>query len=150
MSNVTLKKAAKEAQAFSDESNGRPSSVFEVIKSLAENPSFELTGLQAVIATGIIATRYTNKATRLRKLWARAAVCGTAGATTIQVLVNGVLATGATITIDNADVDAALVQLNLDVAVPALARIDLNISAAPTGGTGLSVQADFNAITVEP
>lgn len=150
MSNVTLKKASKEAQSFSDESNGRPSSMYEVMKSLCENPSFELAANQATIATGIIATRYTNKATRLRKLWARAIVAGSAGATTVQVLVNGVLATGATITIDNADVDAALVQLSLDVAVPALARIDLNVSAAPTGGTGLTVQADFNAITVEP
>lgn len=149
MSNVTLKRSSREAQSFSDESNGRPSSVYEVIKSLAENPPFTVKAHLAVIATGILTTAYTEKATRLRKLWTRAAVCGTAGSTTVQVLVNGVLATGATATIANTDTDGALVETDLDVAVPAGARIDLSVSAAPTAGTGLSVQADFNALTVE-
>src|SRR4029078_2243847 len=146
MANVTLKKAMKEAQAFSDDSNGRASSLYDLLASLAGNPSFEIKGVQANIATGIVASGFTTKATRIRKVWARAAVCGSAGATNVQVLVNGTVQASCTLNIDNADTDGVLKTATPDVAVPAGARIDINISAAPTGGTGLTVQVDCNPI----
>jgi len=77
------------------------------------------------------------------------AVCGTAGQTDVQVRVNGVAK--ATLTITNAEADGifkvSTTPINLALAKGDV--VDINVSAAPTGGTGLSATARLRPVTVE-
>jgi hypothetical protein len=146
---ATLRKALSDGQGFTDESHGGASSLYSLLKELSENPPFHLSARQAVAATGILAGMVTDKATRLRKLSFTVTDAGSSGSSTVQVLVDGTLATGATLSIINTEANNFETTVDLDVAVPAGSRVELNISAISTGATNLVVTAHFNPITVQ-
>lgn len=147
MSNsVILKRDLGNAAAHIDASNGAPR-LYDVLKALVEGVSDNLNWYQATVATGILNGMVMEKAGVIRNLSGYLAVCGTAGATTVQVRVNGT--SKGTFTIDNADPDGTKksVDMNIDVAVGDV--VDLNVSAAPTGGTGLTVSARIRPCKAE-
>lgn len=105
------------------------------------------------IATGILASMIAPKAGMLRKLTVNAAVAGSAGTTVVQVQKNGVLMAGGTVTVDNADPDnVAKSSADLAVAFAAGDLIQLVVTTAPTGGTGLTatalLEADDNVLSI--
>jgi hypothetical protein len=146
---ATLKKSLADGSGFTDSSHGAASTLYELLKEMAENPAFHLSARQAVAATGVIGGMVTDKATRLRKLTFTVTDAGSANSSTVQVLVDGVLATGATLSIIHTEANDFETSVELDVAVPAGSRVELNVSAIATGATNLVVTAHFNPITVE-
>jgi hypothetical protein len=146
---ATLKRALKDGLGLTDESHGTIATLYNLLKEMCENPAFVLTARQAAAATGIIGSQVVDKATRLRKLYFTVTDAGSANDTTIQILADGVLLTGATLTINNAEANNFETSVELDVAVPAGARIDINVSAIATAATHLVVSAYFNPFTVE-
>lgn len=143
-----LKKALADGQGFTDESHGAPDSLYALLKEMVENPPFHLSARQAAASVAILASMMTDKATRLRKFTFRVGVAGSANTSTARVLVNGTAV--ATLSIANDDADGTIVSDDLDVAVPAGARVELDVSAAATDATLLVLTAHFNSVTVEP
>ncbi len=146
---ATLKQVLKDGFGLTDESHGSIHTLYNLLKELCENPPFHLSARQAAAATGIIGSMVTDKATRIRKLVFTVTDAGSANDSTIQVLADGVLITGATLTINNAAANNFETSVTLDVAVPAGTRLDINVSAISTGATHLVVSAFFNDLTVE-
>ncbi len=150
--NVTVSKILGEAGAGIDASSGGLSKgrLYDVLKELAENPPEKLTAYLGTIATGILAGIVCKKATRLRSLDTNIAVCGYSGTTTVQVLINGVLAhASAVLSTGNAEADGISKSVALDVAVPAGALVQINVSAAGGSATGLTATARLNNFDVE-
>jgi hypothetical protein len=108
----------------------------------AETP-IDVLGSQSTVATGVIGGRIMRAKGLLRGVSAKLLVCGTAGATTVQVRKNGVSA--GEVTIDNADPDGTMKTVGINPAVTLAAgdMVDLNVSAAPTAGSGLAAFADI-------
>lgn len=146
---ATLKRALKDGFGLTDESHGSPHTLYALLKEMCENPAFVLAARQAAAATGIIGSMVVDKATRLRKLSFTVTDAGSANTSTIEVLADGVLITGATLSIANTEADNFETSVDLDVEVPAGARIDINVSAIATAATHLVVTAHFNPFTVE-
>jgi hypothetical protein len=111
----------------------------------------------AVIATGILARAVITGPDTLRELSCRIDVCGSAGNTVVQVRVNTVVITS--LTIDNAAVDPTQVKISLPNVAGGTNTlgfdvkdgdiVDLNVSAAPTGGTGLTATLRSSPIDIE-
>jgi hypothetical protein len=109
------------------------------------------------IATGILARAVITGPDTLRELSARIDVCGSAGNTVIQVRVNTVVITS--LTIDNLAADPTQVKISIpSVALGTDTKgfdvkdgdiVDLNVSAAPTGGTGLTATLRSSPIDIE-
>jgi hypothetical protein len=149
MSTATLKKSLGEAGAFIDESNGSPSPLHAVLKALAESTP-GLDAHQPTVATGVIGATIIDKDTILTGLRTALAVCGSVGDTTVIVRKNGVAVTGATLTTNNAEADGtkkATAALSVECVAGDL--IELVVTVAPTGGTGLTARASFSPVTVE-
>lgn len=146
MSRKTLKKFLGEGASLLDDSNGAHN-LYAVLKELAEGASEILTAYQANVATGILTSFVVQRDSTLRGLAISLAVCGTAGSTTVQVRVNGV--SQGDLTIANTDADPTYKVLSLDLNVNVGDVIDINVSAAPTGGTGLSATARIRPVIAE-
>jgi hypothetical protein len=109
------------------------------------------------VATGILARAVITGPDTLRELAVRLDVCGSSGNTVVQVRVNTTVITS--ITIDNAAVDPTQTK----IAIPNVALgtnslgydvkdgdiVDLNVSAAPVGGTGLTATLRSSPIDIE-
>jgi hypothetical protein len=143
---ATLKRALGEADAFIDDSHGE-NHLYKVLKALAEEGT-HLSAYQGTIATAILTGMVIDKATKLVSLRTAVAVCGTAGATSVRVRVNGTLV-GATATTDNAAADGTKTQVDQDIDLVAGDLVQLEVTAAPTGGTGLTASLHFRSVTVE-
>lgn len=157
---LKLKKLMGEAGAGLDDSNGGFANLYKVLKQLVTDVAFgrgqDVSAYQGTIATGILTAMVAPKAGVLKKFSTFVAVCGSAGATTVRVLKNGVAVAALDLTTDNADPDATAKTVDLGTAAVAVAAGDLlqlSVSAAPTGGTGLSatlvIEPDTNSLTVE-
>jgi hypothetical protein len=148
MSKATLKKSLGEAGAFIDESNGAPNNLREVLVALAQAPA-PLTAHQPTVATAVIGAMVADGPSTLTGFRTALAVCGTVGDTTVIVRRNGVAVPGATLTTNNADADGTKKAVALDVDVAEGDLIELVVTVAPTGGTGLTATASFTPVTVE-
>lgn len=101
-----------------------------------------LSAYQQTIAAATIGGLHAKFPMVLRGIRARVGVCGTAGATTVQLHRNGSAIAGCEVTIDNADPDGTVRQAAPtagEVAVAADEALEIVVSAAPTAGTDLSV-----------
>lgn len=146
---ITLKKDLGKAGAFlGDESGGYVDQrLYDVLKELALGAGMDLDGFQATIATATIAAKVMKRAGILKGLRTAVGTTGTAGATTVQVHVNGSAVTGAELTTDNTDADGIKksVALSTVVAVAAGDLVELVVSAAPTAGADLSASAEIGS-----
>jgi hypothetical protein len=145
---ITLKRSLGEAGAFINDSENGADTLYDVLNALCTGLSQNVTAYQAVVATGIIASMVVDQDCVLDTLACKLAVCGTLGATTVQLRVNGTAK--CTVTIDNADADGTYeISAAAGFAVEAGDLVDINVSAAPTGGTGLSATGRLRPVTVE-
>lgn len=158
MARTTLKRLMGDAGAGLDQSHSPPAPgrLYDVLAALVNQSRPPL--LQANVA-GTIATGVLNRITItapdvLRELSARVDVCGTAGQTVVQVRVNAVSV--GSLTIDNAAADPTQVKVQLGTTPGAGIDVkdgdivDINVSTAPTAGSGLTVAVRSCPIDVEP
>jgi len=145
---VTLKKFLGEAGALLGDSTGLDR-LYDVLKELVLAGRKDVSAYQATIATATIASFINDRARTLKEFAISAATTGTAGDTDVQIQVAGV--NKKELTIDNTDADGILVSdKTLDVAVAADVLVEIVVTAAPTGGAGLTASAVLAAdITVE-
>lgn len=141
-----LKKLMGEAGAGLDDSTGKDN-LYDVLKALAEGAGQSLTAYQATIATATIAALVADSAFKIRSLRVAVGTTGSAGATTLQVHLNG--ASQGELTVDNTDADGTKASLSLNVDVVAGDLLELVVSAAPTSGADLAATARLSAVTVE-
>lgn len=153
---VTLKRDLGDGGAWLDQSNGSPSHLHQVLKALVQDSNVDVTARQATIATGVIgsylvkAKDKTKNVPQLTQLDIHCEGPGTATNTVVQVRVNGTVkgtatvvaaATGAGLTA-RAVISPAIDLFDQDL-------VDLNVSTAPTGGTGLTAVARIRSVIVE-
>lgn len=100
-----------------------------------------LDGQQAAIAAATLSGFIAQRALRLRGLRGRIAVCGDAGTTTVQVHRNGVLISGATVSVANTAADPTSFSVAVDAAIAPGDAITLVVTAAATNATGLVASA---------
>ncbi|MGD9749383.1 MAG: hypothetical protein AB7W59_00145 [Acidimicrobiia bacterium] len=143
---ATLKKSLGEAGGFIDDSHGEDR-LYKVLKALAEEGA-HLSAYQDTIATAILAAMVVDKATKLVSLRTAVAVCGVSGQTDVRVRVNGTLV-GATATTLNTDADGTKVAVDQDIDLVAGDLVQLEVTAAPGTGTGLSASLHFRSVTVQ-
>lgn len=143
---ATLKKSTGEAGAFLDESNARDSRLYDVLKEMAYDGA-PLSAYQATIAVAVIAGMVIRHACKLRELKIAVGTTGTAGSTTVAVLVNGV--SKGTLTVANTEADGTVTSTDLDVALAEDDVVTLSVTAAPTGGAALTATAHMGGVTVE-
>lgn len=130
-----------------------PSKLYDVLKELARPRPLVSAYVVGTVATGILARVPITAPDTLRELAVRLEVCGSAGATTIQARLNGVLITNGAITIDNTATDPTQVKVALGgvdgIDVKDGDIVDINCSAAPTGGSGLSATIRSGGVRIE-
>jgi len=154
MSQVLLKQGLGDAGAELDASHSSsalPTKLYEILKHLAQ-PKPRLSAMQANVATGVLARLPISQPDTLRELVVNLDVCGTAGNTTVEARVNGTVV--GTTTIANTAADPTKVTVTLGtggagVDVKSGDVVDINVSAAPTAGTGLAVSITANGVQIE-
>lgn len=154
MSQVLLKQSIGDAGASVDASHsaaGVPSRLYDVLKQLCLGKPL-LAVVQPTIATGILARIPITAPDTLRELSARVDVCGTAGSTVLEVRVNTVVV--GSLTFANTDPDPSQKKVtlgtgNAGVDVKDGDIVDINVSTAPTGGTGLAATVRSSPIGIE-
>lgn len=145
---AVLKRSLGEAGAFIDESNGRPSRLYEVLAALAEG-SVSAKGFQAVIATAVLDQFIAPTAMRLQAFLTNAGTTGSAGSTVVNVDVDGTDV--ATLTTLNTDADGITktADLSTPVDIAAGSVVKLEVTTAPTAGADLTATAMFSGLQVE-
>jgi hypothetical protein len=143
---ATLKKMMGEGGAGQDESHGSDR-LYDVLKALAEQGTL-FSATQATVAAAAIGGFVADQTTKLRSLWIDVAVAGTAGSTSVRARVNGTLV-GDTATVANTDADGTSIGVDLDVEIEAGDLVEIVVTAAPTGGTGLTATLRMSPVTVE-
>jgi hypothetical protein len=146
MSRATLKRSLGEAGAFFDASNGADK-LLDVLQALAASSGETIGYSQATPSTGIKGALLCDTPTMLSNVYMKAAVCGTAGTTSIKVNVNGVQK--ATLSIGNAEADGTAKGLAIGLKLEAGDLVELEVSAVGTGATGLSATVRLKPVTVE-
>lgn len=122
--------------------------LYDVLTELAKGGAENVSSYLATIATGLLGAMVVGQAGKLNSLKAAVGTTGTAGATTVQVLVNGV--SKGEVTVDNTDADGTVAtddELDIDLAVDDV--VQLSVSAAPTGGADLVATARISSVVVE-
>jgi hypothetical protein len=158
MARTTLKKLMGEAGAGLDQSHSPPAPgrLYDVLLALINQSRAPLLNVHfaGTVVTGVLARVPITAPDVLRELSARLDVCGTAGNTVVQVRLNGVSV--GSLTIDNAAADPTQAKVQLGT-VPGAGIdvkdgdiVDINVSAAPTAGSGLTVAVRSCPIDVEP
>lgn len=151
---ATLKRDLGKAGAFlGDESGGYlNSSLYDVLLELASGGGGDLDAYQATIAAADIGGKVMKRAAKLVGLRVAVGTTGTADTTTVQVHKNGSAVSGLELSVANTEADGTkkAVALSTPVALVAGDLVELVVSAAPTGGAGLSATAEITPdITVE-
>lgn len=157
MSQALLKQYVGEAGAGSDASHSpsvTPSKLYDVLKQLAAPKPYLTAHVPGTVATGVLARLPITKSDTLRELVLRLDICGSAGATTVQVRVNGTLVTNGALTIDNAAVDPTQSKITLGTAGAGVDvkdgdLVDINVSVAPTAGSGLTATVYGGPVGIE-
>lgn len=146
MSRATLKRSLGEAGAFFDSSHSQDN-LLAVLQALAASSGETIGYSQATPTTGIKGAILCDSPTRLANVYMKAGVAGTAGATTVAVLVNSV--SKATLTVDNAEADGTAKGLAINLALEAGDLVELSVTAVGTGATGLSATVRLKPVAVE-
>ena len=146
MSRATLKRSLGEGGAFIDDSHG-DSNLYAVLQALAASSGEVLSYFQASPTTGVKATILADSPTTLATVYAKAGTAGTAGTSTIDVLVNGV--SQGTLSIDNAEADGTSKGLAYNVELEAGDEVRLSVTAVATGAADLSATVRLKPVTVE-
>lgn len=146
MSRATLKRSLGEGGAFIDDSHG-DSNLYAVLQAMAASSGETLSYNQATPTTGVKASILADSPTTLSTLYIKAGTAGTAGASTVAVLVNGV--SQGTLSIDNAEADGTYKGLALDIEIEAGDQVDLSVTAVATGAADLVATARLKPVTVE-
>ena len=142
MARLELKRTLGDGGGGQDLSHGS-TDLRTLLVSMMKLMHFMSAWVVGTIATGILNKRVVREANVLRELVVSVDVAGSAGATTVQVRLNGV--SQGSITVDNTAADPSQSVLKLGtggngIDVKAGDVVAINVSAAPTGGTGLSVE----------
>jgi len=135
-----------ETGAFTDRSSGKDN-LYDVVKAMAQGPANDLDGRQDTVATGIVSSRIASGDAKITGLKIRVGTTGTAGSTTVQVLKNG--ASQGSLTIANTEDDGTQKSLDLDVDCVEDDYVEINVSAAPTGGANLIASVKMAAVDVQ-
>jgi hypothetical protein len=143
---IVLKQNLGEAGALVGDKSIGVDTLYDVLKAQIQGGT-PLTAYQATIATATLNGIVLDKPHKLTNLRTAVAVCGTANSTTVQVHKNGV--SQGELTTANDDADGTKSSLDLDVDCVAGDLIQLVVSAAPTGGTGLTATAKLEPVDVE-
>lgn len=146
MSRAILKRSLGEAGAFIDDSNG-DTNLHAVLAALCASSGEALAYTQATPTTGVKETILADSPTTLSTLYVKAGTAGTAGASTVAVLVNGV--SKGTLTIDNAEADGTAKGLSLNLPIEAGDEVSISVTAVATGAANLSATARLKPVTVE-
>jgi len=154
MSVALLKQYVGEAGAGSDASHSPsalPTKLYEILKQLCLGKPL-VSVIQPTIATGVLARIPITAPDTLRELSARVDVCGSAGSTVVEVRVNTVVV--GSLTFANTDPDPSQKKVtlgtgNAGVDVKDGDIVDINVSTAPTGGTGLAVAVRSSPVGIE-
>ncbi len=154
MSQAILKQLLGEAGAgsASDHSpSALPTTLYGVLKQLCQ-PKPMASVVLPTIATGVLIRIPITGPDTLRELSARVDVCGSAGSTVLEVRVNTVVQ--GSLTFANTDPDPTQKKVTLGtggngIDVKDGDIVDLNISAAPTGGTGLAATLRSGPVGIE-
>lgn len=151
-----LKQYVGEAGAGLDNSHSprNGARVYDVLKQLALGKPLVNAYVPGTIATGVLARTPITAPDTLRELVVRIDVCGSAGQTVVQARLNGVLVANGALTVDNAAVDPTQVKIALGangagVDVKDGDIVDINVSVAPTAGTGLSAVIRSSPVDIE-
>lgn len=145
---VTIRKDLGQGGAYLGENSEGSSNVLpDVLRALAQGPAGQLNAYQATIATATLDGIIACAAGKITGLRTSVATCGTAGDTTVQIQKNGTSV--GELTTGNAEADGIKKSLALDVDVVAGDLLQLVVTAAPTGGVGLTVSAKLQPVIVE-
>lgn len=144
---VTLKKDLGQGGAYLGDQSFPNDDLPAVLRAMCTGPTGSLCAYQATVATAILNGVVCNGPGKLTGLRTSVGTCGTAGATTVAVLVNGV--SKGTLTTDNADADGTKKSLSLDVDLVAGDLVTLTVTAAPTAGADLVASASLQPVIVE-
>lgn len=147
MSRATLKRSLGEGGAFFDESNGAPSNLYAVLAALAASSGEALSYNQATPTTGVKASSLADSPNTVGTLYVKAGTAGTAGASTVAVLINGV--SKGSLTIDNAEADGTSKGLAINLPIEAGDQVDLSVTAVATGVANLVATVRLKPVTVE-
>lgn len=146
MSRATLKRSLGEAGAFIDDSHGE-NNLLAVLQALAASSGEALTYTQATPTTGVKAAILADSATTLANVYVKVGTTGTAGTTTVAVLVNGV--SKATVDVANTEADGVSKGVAIDFPVEAGDLVELSVTAVATDAADLSATARLKPVTVE-
>lgn len=146
MSRATLKRSLGEGGAFIDDSHG-DTNLYGVLQALCASSGEAITYTQAVPTTGVKNSILADSPTTLSTLYIKAGTAGTAGASTVAVLVNGV--SKGSLTIDNAEADGTSKGLAIDLAIEAGDEVAISVTAVATGVANLSATVRLKPVTVE-
>jgi hypothetical protein len=163
MSQALLKQGLGDASAefSSDHSSGPagiPTKLNDILNQLCKPKPYLSVHNAGAIATGVLGRLVMNKADTLRELAVRVDVCGTAGQTSVQVRVNAAVVANGTLVVDNADPDPSQKKIVLGAGGPNGGAgvdvkdgdiVDINISVAPTAGTGISATLYGGPVGIE-
>jgi hypothetical protein len=141
-----LKRTLGEAGAGLDDSNGADR-LLDVLQALAASSGETIGYSQATPSTGIKGCVLCDSPSLLANVYMKADVAGTAGTTTVAVLVNNV--SKATLSIDNAEADGTAKGLAIGLKVEAGDKVELSVTAVGTAATGLSATVRLKPVTVE-
>jgi hypothetical protein len=145
---VSIKRDLGQGQAFlGDRSFSSSDGLPDVLRALAQGPIGQLNAYQATIAAATLNGIVACGAGKIVGLRTSVAVCGSADSTTVQVQKNGTSV--GELTTGNAEADGIKKSLAIDVDIVAGDLIQLVVTAAPTGGTGLTVSAKLQPVIVE-
>lgn len=157
MPQTTLKKLIGDGGAGLDQSHGSDW-LRKVLADICNEKRVLGNAYLGTVATGIlnggsVAAVRPDGSKHVRKpvlMSAELDVCGSAGSTTVQFRVNGVSV--ASITFANTDPDPSTKTVAITTQLNDGDYWDINVSAAPTGGTGLrvTVYETVGPIDVEP
>lgn len=143
-----MKASLGEAGAFFDESSGYDN-LFKILQAIASAGGPPLSVKTVSPTTGIKASLVCDVKTRLGTLYVKVGTTGSAGATTVQVLKNGVALTDV-VTVDNAEADGVYKGIAFDdEQCDSGDLIEINFSAVATSAANVTATLRFAPVLVE-
>lgn len=146
MAATILRKDLGEAGAFLGDKSGPYADLLRtVLEALAR--AFNLNALQATPSVATIAQRTVFGEQKLYGLKTKVGTTGTAGSTTVQVHKNG--SSVGELTTANTEADGTIKTLDLNVDLADGDLVELKVTAIPTAGANISVEAQISPLDIE-
>lgn len=147
MSRATLKRSLGEANAYFDDANGGADNLLAILAAMAASSGESVSFREPTPTTGVKSAIVADTPTTLANIYARVGVAGTAGTTTLAVLVNG--ESVATLSVGNAEADGTAKGVAINRAIEPGDVVELSITAVATGATNVVATARLKPVTVE-